>query len=106
MATITRKECAECGTPMPTDGRILCPADSEHIGAVEVEYVPRQGAVSVEQLYAAASLVAAAKDFRDLGVRPGAIEEFIVRSDLNPVTSDESLAYGIVIGVLAAKLRF
>jgi hypothetical protein len=27
---------------MHTDGRILCPANSEHIGAVEVGYIPER----------------------------------------------------------------
>jgi hypothetical protein len=39
-AVIERRECADCGTPMHTDGRILCPHRSEHIGTVVVRYVP------------------------------------------------------------------
>jgi hypothetical protein len=54
MTVIRRDECAECGTPMVA-GRILCPRNSEHIGRVTVEYVPRADADrgAVDALYSA-----------------------------------------------------
>jgi hypothetical protein len=61
--------------------------------------------ITQEHLHTAASLAAMMRDFEESGLEQDAVQEFIDDSEFHPPMEAISLAYGILVGVLAVKVK-
>jgi len=61
--------------------------------------------ITDEHLHSAASLAATMTNFEQSGLEENAVQEFIDDSEFHPPMDAVSLAYGILVGVLAVKVK-